>query len=143
LYPSGRKRHLRRCNNEIAKVHECPYFGCDKTYGSEGSLNLHMKIKHKAGSKTWREKFARDLILTIRETRGIAEDSMHKMQYLPPGLIQACAQEIGFLENFLGSEGYAKVRERIGRFLEVKPGMAFYQLAAPGGEEEETDMILK
>jgi len=79
IYPSGRKRHLRRCNNEIQKVHECPYFGCDKNYGSEGSLNLHMKIKHKAGSKTWREKFARDLIIAIRDGADITEDHIHKM----------------------------------------------------------------
>ena len=87
LYPSGRKRHLRRCNNEIEKEHECPYFGCDKTYGSEGSLNLHMKIKHKAGSKTWREKFARDLIIAIREGADVTDDQLNKMQYLPPGLL--------------------------------------------------------
>jgi hypothetical protein len=100
LYPSGRKRHQRRCNNEIAKVHECPYFGCDKTYGSEGSLNLHMKIKHKAGSKTWREKFARDLVIAIREGAEVTDEQVHKMQYLPPGLIQSCALEIGFLDQF-------------------------------------------
>lgn len=65
-YSSGRKRHFRRCNNEIKKGYVCPYSGCQKTYGSEGSLNLHMKIKHKAGSKTDREKYAREIILLVR-----------------------------------------------------------------------------
>ena len=61
-YKSGRKKHLRRCANEIEKSFRCPYSDCEKLYGSEGSLNLHMKIKHNAGSKTEREKAARQLI---------------------------------------------------------------------------------
>jgi hypothetical protein len=58
-YSSGRKKHLRRCANEIEKKFKCPYNNCDKFYGSEGSLNLHMKLKHNAGSKTEREKTAK------------------------------------------------------------------------------------
>lgn len=50
---------MRRCANEIVKSFKCPYGGCEKVYGSEGSLNLHMKIKHNAGSKTEREKAAK------------------------------------------------------------------------------------
>jgi hypothetical protein len=46
-----------------------------------------MKIKHKAGSKTWREKFARDLIIAIREGADVTDEQLNKMQYLPPGLI--------------------------------------------------------
>ena len=61
-YKSGRKKHLRRCANEIEKSYKCPYGGCFKVYGSEGSLNLHMKIKHNAGSKTEREKVARQIL---------------------------------------------------------------------------------
>lgn len=58
-YQSGRKKHLRRCANEIEKSFPCPYDNCGKYYGSEGSLNLHMKLKHNAGSKTDREKAAK------------------------------------------------------------------------------------
>lgn len=72
-YSSGRKRHFRRCNNEISKSYTCPYRNCGKTYGSEGSLNLHMKIKHKAGSKTEREKYAREIILSIRAGNNLSE----------------------------------------------------------------------
>ena len=42
-YPNGRRRHNRRCANEIEKEFFCSYAGCGKTYGSEGSLNLHIK----------------------------------------------------------------------------------------------------
>ena len=55
---SGRKKHIRRTAKEISKNEDCPYSGCGKKYGSEGSLNLHMKLKHAAGNKTDREKLA-------------------------------------------------------------------------------------
>ena len=61
-YKNGRKKHIRRCANEIEKSFECPYKKCGRFYGSEGSLNLHMKKKHNAGSKTAREKIAKEIV---------------------------------------------------------------------------------
>lgn len=55
---SARKRHIRRTAKEINKNEVCPYKDCGKKYGSEGSLNLHMKLKHASGNKTDREKLA-------------------------------------------------------------------------------------
>ena len=43
---------------DIDKDFECPYIGCYKVYGSDVSLNLHIKIKHGGGNKTEREKLA-------------------------------------------------------------------------------------
>jgi hypothetical protein len=63
---NGRKKHFRRCANEIDKEFICPYKDCAKIYGSEGSLNLHMKLKHNAGSKTDREKLAKTLAISIK-----------------------------------------------------------------------------
>lgn len=40
-----RKRH-RRTANEISRHYVCPIEDCPKSYGSEGSLNQHLKIKH-------------------------------------------------------------------------------------------------
>jgi hypothetical protein len=40
-----RKRH-RRNANEITRHYKCPLSDCPKSYGSEGSLNQHIKIKH-------------------------------------------------------------------------------------------------
>lgn len=65
-YQSGRKKHFRRCANEIKKSYICPYDDCEKFYGSEGSLNLHMKLKHNAGSKTDREKLAKSLVVALQ-----------------------------------------------------------------------------
>ena len=39
----NRKRH-RRLKNEIKRNFLCKY--CNKTYGTEASLNQHLKIKH-------------------------------------------------------------------------------------------------
>ena len=61
-YLSGRKKHNRRCANEIERVLECPYAKCSKSYASEGSLNLHIKIKHNGGNKTDREKIAKSIV---------------------------------------------------------------------------------
>ena len=40
-----RKRH-RRTATEIQRHYQCPVEGCHKSYGSEGSMNQHMKLKH-------------------------------------------------------------------------------------------------
>ena len=41
-----RKRH-RRTATEIARHYKCPLRDeCHKSYGSEGSLNQHIKLKH-------------------------------------------------------------------------------------------------
>lgn len=40
-----KKRHRRQAN-EIARHYKCPIKDCPKSYGSEGSLNQHIKLKH-------------------------------------------------------------------------------------------------
>ncbi len=147
LYASGRKRHFRRCNNEIKKSYLCPYAGCGKFYGSEGSLNLHMKIKHLAGSKTDREKFARDTVLAIRSGACVAmtESQVEQMKILPPGLFEECAKEIGFLTEFLTHPTYKHLRQQLDPFLltgsyHSKPFAA--PLPPPPSNSYETDIHL-
>ena len=52
----------------IVKSYECPFLNCNKNYGTDVSLNLHMKLKHNSGTKTERENLAREIILA--EERG-------------------------------------------------------------------------
>jgi len=52
----------RRTANEIDKAFVCPYEGCNRNYGSDVSLNLHIKLKHGGGNKTEREKLAKLII---------------------------------------------------------------------------------
>jgi hypothetical protein len=53
----NRKKN-RRLAIEIEKNFTCPYERCYKVYGSDVSLNLHIKLKHNGGNKTDREKLA-------------------------------------------------------------------------------------
>ena len=40
------RRRTRKRKDEVSRDFACPYPGCDKAYGSENSLNQHMKYKH-------------------------------------------------------------------------------------------------
>lgn len=59
---SDRKKHQRRNAHEIERSFTCPYHGCSKVYGSEGSQNLHIKIDHNGGTKTKRERLSHILV---------------------------------------------------------------------------------
>lgn len=41
-----KEKRRRRTAHEIERKYECKYKSCPKSYGSEGSLNQHMKNKH-------------------------------------------------------------------------------------------------
>ena len=63
----------------------CPYENCGKFFGSEGSQNLHIKIKHNGGSKTDREKLAKRLV-TAYVSKSLTDDVIDAVDInLPPG----------------------------------------------------------
>ena len=82
---------MRRCANEIQKTYQCPYASCAKHYGSEGSLNLHLRLKHNAGSKTEREKAAKQLVWALKSGQDFPVQQLQKIN-LPPGTIEKAAQ---------------------------------------------------
>ena len=41
-----RNKRFRRTAHEIDRFYKCVIQDCDKSYGSEGSLNQHYKLKH-------------------------------------------------------------------------------------------------
>jgi hypothetical protein len=41
-----KKKRVRRCANEIERKYVCQVIGCEKSYGTEGSMGQHMKLKH-------------------------------------------------------------------------------------------------
>ena len=85
-----RKKHVRRTAKEIERSFICPYGNCTKVYGSEGSLNLHIKIKHNGGNKTDREKLAKNLI--IAHDKGQLQKEIESIDLnLPPGTLQKAA----------------------------------------------------
>ena len=81
---------------ELARDFTCPYDGCDKNYASEGSLNLHIKIKHNGGNKTDREKLAKSLVYC--KAKGIQIPDKLEVN-LPPGIVQKAAQQISQLND--------------------------------------------
>ena len=94
-----RKKHLRRTAQEIDRAYVCPYEGCQKFFGSEGSQNLHIKIKHNGGSKTDREKLARTLVQAYASGT-ITDEIIDSVDLnLPPGVITKIAQKAGLLDK--------------------------------------------
>jgi hypothetical protein len=54
LQPKPKKRRRRR--HEIVRNFKCVIDGCSKSYGSEGALKTHIRLKHTEGSTTTTEK---------------------------------------------------------------------------------------
>lgn len=93
-----RKKHNRRTAKEIARQYICPYRNCGKIYGSDGSLNLHIKIKHNGGSKTDREKLAKTIIVAFM--KGNLTQVIDKIDLnLPPGTISKAAKKYGLTDQ--------------------------------------------
>ncbi|KRW98769.1 hypothetical protein PPERSA_03904 [Pseudocohnilembus persalinus] len=79
----SQKKKNRRTAQEIQKSFICPYENCSKAYGSDVSLNLHIKIKHNGGSKTEREKLAKAILLAKMN-----KDEIPKLNIdFPPGYL--------------------------------------------------------
>ena len=94
-----RKKHLRRTAQEIDRTFICPYDGCGKFFGSEGSQNLHIKIKHNGGSKTDREKLAKNLVLAFAN-QAMSNEIIDSVDLnLPPGVITKMAQKAGVIDK--------------------------------------------
>lgn len=94
-----RKKHLRRTASEIDRAFVCPYDGCGKYFGSEGSQNLHIKIKHNGGSKTDRERLAKNLAIAYANNQMTNELIDAVELNLPPGVISKMAAKAGLSER--------------------------------------------
>lgn len=57
-----KQRTVRRVANQISKDFKC--FFCTKTYGSEAAAIMHMRNKHKAGTK---QDIERDTGISVRD----------------------------------------------------------------------------
>lgn len=76
---------MRRTSDLIDKKFICPFEKCGKDYGTDVSLNLHMKIKHNSGTKTQRENLAKSVCLA--ELMGEL-DKVDIYLTFPPGYLQ-------------------------------------------------------
>jgi len=60
-----RKKHHRRTAAEVPRLFKCTYHRCEKEYGSEGSLKLHIKRKHGGDNKLETDKAAKAIALAM------------------------------------------------------------------------------
>jgi hypothetical protein len=82
LWIQKSKKKIRRTSDMIEKTYRCPFVECGKLYGSDVSLNLHMKLKHNSGTKTEREALAKEICLA--EEKGNHVDITFNF---PPGYL--------------------------------------------------------
>lgn len=64
IKPTKKKRRKAK---DITKNFVCPYPTCKKKYGSNVSLNLHIKRSHNGGNKSEREKYAKMVFEALKE----------------------------------------------------------------------------
>lgn len=107
-----RKKHMRRTAKEINRNFICPYDGCGKVYGSEGSLNLHIKIKHNGGNKTDREKLAMTLVSAHLNGTITSQIDMVDLN-LPPGTLTKAARKQGLGDEMQESELLKQVQLKL------------------------------
>lgn len=105
---------MRRCANQINKSLLCPYTDCFKNYGCDGSLNLHIKVKHQGGTKTDRDRYARQLALALENNQPEPETNLklfpgfkeYAIEHFNSEVVAAAEQKSEFSEIGVGkSEG--------------------------------------
>ena len=72
-----KKKRKRKKKNEVERNYSCHIDGCQKSYGSENSLNQHMKIKH---PEFWHRIKEKEQNLTSVNTFKTPEEVFHKHQ---------------------------------------------------------------
>jgi len=64
-----RKKRMRRTAEEIDRHFKCTVETCLKTYGSEGSLNQHTKLKHPDLYVSFLKIFCLNFVLGIDDSK--------------------------------------------------------------------------
>lgn len=88
LQEKKRKKHERRPNCELNRDIHCPFPDCDRVYGQQQALNLHLQRKHNTGHKTTREQSAKGLVETYAKDLRIDKERLRELPNIPPGLVK-------------------------------------------------------
>lgn len=59
------KKRIRKKKDDVSREFRCVVEGCRKAYGSENSLNQHIKLKHKDFWKMLKEKERSEMMKEI------------------------------------------------------------------------------
>lgn len=74
--PEEKRKRVRRTASEIHRHYKCLVESCQKSYGSEGSLNQHIKLKHpELGSL---HHHSSSLPYSVSEKEEVDESSPHR-----------------------------------------------------------------
>lgn len=111
----NQEKKNRRTASEIEKNHMCPYEGCNKLYGSDVSLNLHIKLKHNGGNKTEREKLARSIFLAKLNGEKVPDISLN----LPPGFLENVSANKILKEKGRDNSNKSMTSSRKGREMDM------------------------
>lgn len=86
-----KKRHRRQAR-DIERHFVCPILKCDKSYGNEGSLNQHIKQKHR---KYWNKHCCDNKTGTKGDNTeaGSIKDEGEKMEYSQPDDMKSLVKE--------------------------------------------------
>jgi len=82
------RKKNRRTSSAIIRNYVCPYQNCRKRYGSDVSLNLHIKRKHNGGNKSERELFAKEYFEALKNG-----EELETELNLPPNFIEDIKEE--------------------------------------------------
>ena len=63
----GKRKRKRKTKDQVERNFKCNINGCNKSYGSENSLNQHMKLKH---PEFWAKIKEKEHILTLSSAQG-------------------------------------------------------------------------
>ncbi|KAM3139352.1 hypothetical protein pb186bvf_008572 [Paramecium bursaria] len=85
-YQAPQKKN-RRTADKVNRGFICPYL-CGKSYGSDISLNLHIRLKHNGGSKIQREELAQRMLLSLAKQEPMPEHNLN----LPPKFLEQFCQ---------------------------------------------------
>lgn len=113
-----RKRRYRRKATQIERLYKCQEKNCNRSYGTEGALKMHLKLKH-AGvryNSTYQMK-ARQHSSLIQEESSIAPNTPTAAPVLtvpiPQPIPQAASQaSLPTFQNYIFPHNYVKVGQQ-------------------------------
>lgn len=117
--PVKKKKRKRKKKHEVERNYSCHIDGCQKSYGSENSLNQHMKIKH---PEFWNRIKEKEQNLTSVNTFKTPDDVFEKHHQSVMNSSPPLPRKLPFFaredpRSFRGSESSKPGRSRRDLFL--------------------------
>jgi hypothetical protein len=111
---NGKKKRKRKTKDEVDRSFTCNLDSCGKSYGSENSLNQHMKLKHptfwekikekeqsltKSGVQSIKNEAVPPLFKLHSENSNIPEPNLQKREFNEQCRLDTMTQELSVLKK--------------------------------------------